>query len=153
MGDFPVERRFSFPYPGFSDFAMGAWEKVTGVHTNHPTRALKDAADWARETGRAAASYPTEAAAQEEAWAEWEWRKHGAPGGAWRHVSDRQRWRFPKLRIMDSLPQLMHCLERIVEQNAVFVRVHDLQRYAQHAEAALGLVHHARKVARSAGAR
>jgi hypothetical protein len=145
VGDFPVERRFSFPYAGFRDFAVAAWEKVRSRRSNHPTRTFKDAQDWVREKAGTAASYPTEPAAQQEAWAQWEWRRHGAPGGDWRQVIDRKRWRYPTLRIMDSLPQLAHCLERVVEQNAVFVRTHELERYASCA-ATLGLVHHSRAV-------
>lgn len=144
VGDFPVERRFSFPYVGFRDFARAAWEKVRCRTANHPVRLFKDADDWVSETGQPASSYPATPEAQQEAWAQWEWRKHGAPGGSWDRVMDRERWRFPKRRIMDSLPQLMHCLERLVEQNAMFVRQHELQLYLDHAQTALGLEHHCR---------
>jgi hypothetical protein len=138
VGDFPVERRFFFPYRGFRDFATTAWEKVQGAHSNHPTRIYKDVADWVREGAGTAAAYPTERRAIEAAWAAWEWRKHGAVGD---RASD--RWRYPQQRILDSLPQLTHCIERLVEQNAVFVRDHELRRYASCA-AELGLLHHSR---------
>lgn len=149
VGDFPVERRFSFPYPGFRDFAVAAWEKVSHRSSNHPTRTFKDVQDWVHEKAGTAADYPTTLSAQQEAWAQWEWRRQGAPGGDWSQVTDRDRWRYPRQRIMDSLPQLAHCLERVVQQNAVFVRRHDLERYASFAESALGLIHHARMIRES----
>jgi hypothetical protein len=149
LGVFPLERRFAFPYPVFRDFAVAAWEKMEGVHSNHPTRIYKDVEDWVSEGAGEAADYPTELRAIQEAWAAWEWRKHGSQGGDWAHVIDRDRWRYPQQRIMDSLPQLAHCLERLVEQNAMFVREHELQRYSSYADTELGLAHHSRSLQRA----
>ena len=136
IGKFPLERKFDFPHTGFRDFAVAAWETLTHRHTAQPRRGFKTADHWVEEGAGTRAQYAEleerGAPTVREAWARWEYTRGAAPGApAWSQLSEdvRARWRHPRRRIMDSLPQLALCVERVLEAYGVFARCMDMEEY------------------------
>ena len=131
QGTFPRERKFDFPYTHFRDCVVSAWEVVSQRRTGHPERRFKTEDDWVREGAGTAAAYRalTTPSQRREAWARWAAR---ASAASWASLSRdaRQQWRYPCVRILDSVPQLLSCLDRVFAQHRWMVRPADRDAYA-----------------------